>query len=184
MSSQNKICTTCGESKPLNDFHKSSKGALGRKSSCATCCKAWKKVYYEKNKAFVLAATSAYQKLNVERSRVWKRNYERRNAASLAEKKRAYERLNKHIISAHGKVAWALKTGKLTKQPCEVCGAIDSEAHHDDYSKPLDVRWLCSPHHNQHHNCKGPKDECSSSTTETTSTTPAEVVATGSESYW
>ncbi len=34
------------------------------------------------------------------------------------------------------------------KKPCEVCGTI-AEAHHDDYSKPLEVRWLCSVHHKE-----------------------------------
>ena len=43
-----------------------------------------------------------------------------------------------------------LKRGKLVRQPCEVCGA-DAEMHHDDYSKPLDVRWLCREHHLDHH---------------------------------
>ncbi len=45
-----------------------------------------------------------------------------------------------------------LKRGKITRQPCEVCGTAENvEAHHDDYSKPLQVRWLCRAHHNQHH---------------------------------
>lgn len=34
------------------------------------------------------------------------------------------------------------------KQPCEVCGT-PAEAHHDDYSRPLEVRWLCSVHHKE-----------------------------------
>ena len=33
--------------------------------------------------------------------------------------------------------------------PCEICGDIKSEAHHDDYSKPDKVRWLCRIHHRQ-----------------------------------
>jgi hypothetical protein len=37
--------------------------------------------------------------------------------------------------------------GHLTKGPCEVCGISDVEAHHDDYSDPRRVRWLCVAHH-------------------------------------
>lgn len=45
-----------------------------------------------------------------------------------------------------------IRKGFLIPKPCEVCGTnIDIDAHHDDYSKPLDVRWLCRTHHNEHH---------------------------------
>jgi hypothetical protein len=40
--------------------------------------------------------------------------------------------------------------GKLKRQPCEVCGATENiERHHEDYSKPLDVQWLCPTHHRE-----------------------------------
>lgn len=52
---------------------------------------------------------------------------------------------------AHLAVANALRLGLLKKQPCEICGAEKTDAHHDDYSKPLVVRWLCRRHHAQHH---------------------------------
>lgn len=38
----------------------------------------------------------------------------------------------------------------LKRQPCEECGEW-AEAHHDDYDKPLEVRWLCFKHHRAHH---------------------------------
>ena len=44
-----------------------------------------------------------------------------------------------------------IKHGKLVRQPCEICGDIKVDAHHDDYMKPLDVRWLCKKHHIEHH---------------------------------
>jgi ribosomal protein S27AE len=45
----------------------------------------------------------------------------------------------------------AIKRGKLIRQPCTQCGELKSEAHHDDYSKPLDVRWLCKKCHSVVH---------------------------------
>lgn len=39
------------------------------------------------------------------------------------------------------------RRGKLVKVPCETCGSPRSQMHHHDYSKPLDVEWLCRPCH-------------------------------------
>lgn len=44
-----------------------------------------------------------------------------------------------------------VKRGKVMKYPCEVCGSERSEAHHEDYSKPLEVHWLCREHHLELH---------------------------------
>ncbi len=46
-------------------------------------------------------------------------------------------------------VSRALSKNKKTLkwQPCEICGSRSSEAHHEDYNKPLEVRWLCKQHH-------------------------------------
>ena len=45
------------------------------------------------------------------------------------------------------KVSYAVRTGKIKKLPCKVCGYEIVEAHHEDYSKPLEVIWLCREHH-------------------------------------
>ena len=52
---------------------------------------------------------------------------------------------------AHVAVYRAVKSGALIREPCEVCGDPKSEGHHDDYSKPLEVRWLCRKHHAEIH---------------------------------
>lgn len=44
-----------------------------------------------------------------------------------------------------------LARGKLIREPCENCGNENSEMHHDDYSKPLVVRWLCRCCHLAYH---------------------------------
>lgn len=50
-------------------------------------------------------------------------------------------------LRARARCAYAIKTGKLVRLPCEGCGEAKSEAHHDDYSKPLEVKWLCRSCH-------------------------------------
>lgn len=54
--------------------------------------------------------------------------------------------------AARRAVVEALKSGRMTKGPCERCGTSDRvEGHHDDYSKQLSVRWLCRAHHLEVH---------------------------------
>ena len=46
-------------------------------------------------------------------------------------------------------VGRAVRNGKMKRKPCVVCGETKSEGHHEDYSKPLDVIWLCRKHHKE-----------------------------------
>jgi len=53
---------------------------------------------------------------------------------------------------ARRKLMYAVQMGLIEKQPCEVCGTIKNvHAHHSDYQKPLEVRWLCSVDHGKEH---------------------------------
>lgn len=45
----------------------------------------------------------------------------------------------------------ALKAGQITHKACQVCGLSKAQAHHEDYSKPFDVVWLCREHHGARH---------------------------------
>ena len=44
-----------------------------------------------------------------------------------------------------------LKRGKITRSACRTCGEEKAEMHHPDYTKPLDIVWLCRPCHMQLH---------------------------------
>lgn len=48
---------------------------------------------------------------------------------------------------ARSDVHKALRNGDIKKKPCEICGVIQVEAHHNNYSKPLEIIWLCKDHH-------------------------------------
>lgn len=53
-------------------------------------------------------------------------------------------------VKARSILNHAIRDGKLSRLPCEKCGKT-AEAHHDDYDKPLAVRWFCFAHHRQYH---------------------------------
>jgi hypothetical protein len=40
-----------------------------------------------------------------------------------------------------------LRRGKIVREPCSVCAAPIAQMHHSDYSKPLQITWLCRPCH-------------------------------------
>ena len=78
-------------------------------------------------------------------------NYKGANKTNYQRKRESIARHpKKHVCRRrfeHG-----LKTGKIKRQPCFACGKLTVEAHHWDYTKPLDVFWLCRPHHVAAHN--------------------------------
>lgn len=49
-------------------------------------------------------------------------------------------------IKAHRKVFVAIRNGTLKRKSC-FCKNKYTQAHHEDYSKPLEVIWLCKKHH-------------------------------------
>jgi hypothetical protein len=67
---------------------------------------------------------------------------------------RKWNESNKDKYIAHIAVNNAVRDGVLTKpQTCSKCGKGNCriEGHHNDYSKPLEVLWLCNSCHKSLH---------------------------------
>ena len=78
-----------------------------------------------------------------------------KNAKSRATRKK-YSELSifeKEKADCRTKTYLYIKREKLIKENCSICNSPDSEAHHPDYSKPLEVVWLCRLHHVELHDC-------------------------------
>ena len=108
---------------------------------CGACnkCKhrAYMKTWYAKNRVRVL------EQIKERRTVGAMAKYERDRYANDPE-------FNKRK-KARNAISIRLKRGTLQRGSCEVCGVTKTEAHHVDYDRPLDVRWLCTTHHRQTH---------------------------------
>jgi hypothetical protein len=109
----------------------------------------WKKDNPEK-----YVATVKKNILNIREN--WKRHYyanPRTDEQKLKDSVRSKRMRSKfpEKNKARSKLRYEVMMGRIKKLPCEVCGNEKSEGHHEDYSKPLEVSWLCSQHHRNKH---------------------------------
>jgi hypothetical protein len=129
-----KSCFKCQRTLPIANFYKHPKMGDGHLGKCKECTKKDVRVRY----AATRPQRAAYER---------ERNQRRERRAKRREYSNRQDPVKRAAWTA---VSNAVRDGKLTPQPCEVCGE-EAQAHHEDYAKPLDVRWLCFVHHREHH---------------------------------
>jgi hypothetical protein len=140
-----KPCFKCGATKPLSEFYRHPMMGDGHLGKCKDCAKA----DVRKNRADKSEFYRAYDRL-----RYYEHGYRRITPAPGAtEAKQRWLERNKHKRAAHKAVQNAVRSGRMVKPAvCEDCGAGGRiHGHHDDYSKPLVVRWLCPKCHGAWH---------------------------------
>lgn len=133
-----KRCFKCGTAKPLGEFYVHSMMADGHLNKCKVCTKTDVRQRYGATRN----ERSAYERKRSRRP-------ERKAQAGASARKGRLTRPDKY--AARLAVANAVRTGSLIARPCETCGSTKVQAHHDDYSRPLDIRWLCFRHHREAH---------------------------------
>lgn len=134
-----KICFKCKVKKPLSEFYKHKMMADGHLNKCKKCAK--NDVLEHRNKN--LESIREYDRMRCKEPK-------KRASLRISTDRWAQKFPEKH--KAKSMVKNAVRDGRLKRLPCEVCGSDERiHGHHDDYSKPLDVRWLCAAHHHQHH---------------------------------
>lgn len=129
-----KTCFKCGQSKPLDQFYRHPQMGDGHLNKCKDCAKRDVQENYRMRRD---------EKRAYDRSRA--KTPERKRFA--AEARKLHRARYPEKTKARNAVAKALRGGRLEKKPCEICGDPKSQAHHEDYSKPLEVQWLCVMHH-------------------------------------
>ena len=144
-----KTCFKCNTEKPYGEFYRHKAMADGYLNKCKECAKQDSHSNYLKK---LKDPEWVEKELGRQREKSRKaREKGASNPVSYSDKKR-WANKNKHKRNAHQKVKRAILNGNLFRMPCEICGVKETEAHHEDYSRPLHVTWLCKKHHNERHN--------------------------------
>ena len=132
-----KRCFKCGKELPLSEFYVHPQMGDGHLGKCKECTKGDVRDRYHD-------PASRPTRIAYERARF--QSPERKAKALVYQRVRRL-RYPQKAQSRHA-VSNAIRDGKLIRQPCEVCGG-KAQAHHEDYSKPFEIRWLCFRHHRE-----------------------------------
>ena len=142
-----KTCFKCGEAKELDQFYLHKRMADGHLNKCKECTKMDSALRIERKKRdplwLVQEARRCREKIKKNRSVC--------DPISVLEAKKRWAENNKNKVASQRILQNAVKSGRIERRPCRACGATEVEAHHEDYSKPLDVVWLCDKHHKERH---------------------------------
>jgi hypothetical protein len=132
------VCKGCKRELNEDQFYRQATMATGRLLFCKECVRGRAKKYYQENK---------------ERAAKRQAEYAAKNPDVIARSRSSWATKNPEKRRAHSALNHEVRRGRTVKpKSCEVCGAQEPlHAHHDDYSKPLEVRWLCQRHHVEIH---------------------------------
>lgn len=117
---------------------------------CKLCKKESSELYRLKNKDKVNENLRQYRRENPDKFKKYWIN-KKKNPLKLKEYERIRRVKDYLKIQARQITHRAIYTNKILKQSCAICGEIKVEAHHKDYSKPLEIVWLCRKCHHQWH---------------------------------
>jgi hypothetical protein len=135
MTTSIKTCFKCEKIKEINEFYRHAQMSDGRLNKCKECTK---------------SDSTAHRDKNLEKIRAYDRARGNRQGYGYVLE---YRTKNPKKYKAHTMISNALRAGKIKKpDSCQECdSSFAIEGHHDDYSKPLEVRWLCASCHKQWH---------------------------------
>jgi len=148
-----KTCNRCKEEKDRSSYTIDNNKKDGLRTICKECTK-------KANSTVEARAANAKAMRDLRKTEKWKAYYKQcaKNWRKTEKGKEYTAFYSKYMNEKYPKrrmarrlLNEAIRFGRLEKYPCFTCGALEVEAHHPDYDRPLDVIWLCNKHHNEVH---------------------------------
>ena len=130
-------CYKCGQYKPETEFSWANREAGVRQSMCRACFSAYNRDRYQRMREEIKEKVKDYRENNPDKVfQTRLRTYQKHPSDSNFYK----------LVYA------ALASGVITRPSrCAICGDEKGriEAHHEDYSRPLDIIWCCPKCHDR-----------------------------------
>lgn len=132
-----KTCFKCGIEKPLGEFYRHPQMLDGHLNKCKECAKRDTR----EGRSLRREQYSEYER---------RRFQQPKRRADQLQAQRRHRQNNPIKAAARTAVHRAIRSGVLIRKPCKFCGSTAGvQAHHTDYSRPLDVEWVCFTCHRQ-----------------------------------
>lgn len=137
-----KACARCGEVKPNTEFNRNKTRHDLLQKQCRRCQRDTRLGYK--------------RPIDPDQRRQYAAGWREENRDAVRRRQREYRENNPEKVTAHRKLNNEIKYGRIARpDECEECHSeVAVQAHHDDYSKPLDVRWLCPACHSAQHSSR------------------------------
>ena len=149
-------CRQCNRRQGLEQDYRTKRCMPGgRDVICRWCRRSNERAYYLKNLKALRAKSRRWQRNNKSVGKRWKKA----NGKKIRTTNRRLRKARPDRQRAYDAVARALRNGEIDREPCESCGRSPKKvngrnrihAHHGDYSRPLEITWLCSRCHGLRH---------------------------------
>ena len=132
-----KKCNVCHELLSKSEFNSDISRPDNLDNRCKKCQSEVNRFYRLKNDKYF----RKYRKAN---------NFKYKH--TMREQYKIWYYKNKEKTKAHAVLNYLIEKGDIERGACEICGLLkNTHGHHDDYTKPLDVNWLCRDCHGLWH---------------------------------
>lgn len=146
-----KICMKCKVEKDESEYHKNKSKRDGIGTWCKTCVRSYNQTEEGINKRRDRERLYLLTPEGMEKYRARKLRDKTNRAGKYLARDIEYRKNNPERYKAGMLLNGALRSGRIKREPCRVCGAARVDGHHRDYSKPFEVIWLCRSHHRMIH---------------------------------
>lgn len=137
-----KTCSRCKSILDISEFGKNRNRQDGIADRCLVCKRtlsANHRLKYAHTQKYRDRMSAAYQR--------WRKRHPGRKLEHVQASQKKYPEHHK----TRQAFTRAVFEGLIERKPCIVCASLNANGHHEDYSKPFDVIWLCTLHHGRRH---------------------------------